>query len=108
MQAVICVVSRMEHPNLVTFLGYCHERNNKCLCFELMTSGSLEERLHGKLGNQVSRGLKSYGTVRKCKSTVVLGKSWKAELLLTHSDFVTASLTTGLYLRPAVKFNRNR
>jgi serine/threonine protein kinase len=53
MQAVICVLSRMEHPNLVTFLGYCHERNNKCLCFELMTNGSLEERLHGKLGNHV-------------------------------------------------------
>ncbi|GAQ83482.1 Protein kinase superfamily protein [Klebsormidium nitens] len=44
---VIAVLSRMEHPNLVTFLGFCYERNHKCLCYELMTNGSLEHRLHG-------------------------------------------------------------
>lgn len=42
------MLSRMEHPNLVTFLGFCYERNHKCLCYEVMTNGSLEHRLHGE------------------------------------------------------------
>jgi hypothetical protein len=42
-----------------------------------------------------SKAFESYGIFRKFKSTVVQRKSWKAKLLLTRSDFVAASLTTG-------------
>jgi serine/threonine protein kinase len=45
---VVEKLSRMEHPNLVLFLGFCFEKNNKYLCYELMSNGNLEDRLHGK------------------------------------------------------------
>lgn len=47
LQVAVEKLSRMEHPNLVLFLGFCIEKNSKFLCYELMPNGNLEDRLHG-------------------------------------------------------------
>jgi len=40
------VLSRIRHPHLVLLLGACPE--HRCLVYEYMTNGSLEDRLHCK------------------------------------------------------------
>ncbi|CAN4091108.1 unnamed protein product [Withania somnifera] len=46
------VVSRLEHENFVTLMGYCLEANNRILVYEFATMGTLHDVLHGRKGVQ--------------------------------------------------------
>ncbi|MCO5585734.1 hypothetical protein L7F22_039670 [Adiantum nelumboides] len=41
------ILSRAHHKNLVSLLGYCCEVNERCLIYEFMPKGTLDDRLHG-------------------------------------------------------------
>ncbi|XP_058067518.1 probable receptor-like protein kinase At1g80640 [Magnolia sinica] len=40
-------LNRIQHPNLVSLLGYCIHGQTRLLVYELMQNGSLETQLHG-------------------------------------------------------------
>eukprot|EP01102_Stenamoeba_stenopodia_P008031 TRINITY_DN2281_c0_g1_i1.p1 TRINITY_DN2281_c0_g1~~TRINITY_DN2281_c0_g1_i1.p1 ORF type:complete len:396 (-),score=78.36 TRINITY_DN2281_c0_g1_i1:134-1321(-) len=42
---VVSTASSCKHPNIVPLIGFCFERNERCLVYPLMKGGSLEERL---------------------------------------------------------------
>ncbi|KAM3391716.1 hypothetical protein ACQJBY_013050 [Aegilops geniculata] len=46
----IKVISRLRHRNLVQLLGWCHDREELLLVYELMPNRSLDIHLHGKQG----------------------------------------------------------
>ncbi|KAL2332278.1 hypothetical protein Fmac_019859 [Flemingia macrophylla] len=41
------MLSRLHHRNLVNLIGICHEKQTRCLVYELVPNGSLESHLHG-------------------------------------------------------------
>ncbi|XP_072986499.1 L-type lectin-domain containing receptor kinase IX.1-like [Typha latifolia] len=40
------IISRLRHRNLVQLVGWCHDRGNLLLVYELMPNGSLDSHLH--------------------------------------------------------------
>ncbi|KAJ0963844.1 hypothetical protein J5N97_028966 [Dioscorea zingiberensis] len=47
MEVLMLIVLR--HPNLVTLIGYCAEKEERLLVYEYMAKGSLENHLFGEL-----------------------------------------------------------
>ncbi|KAL2483104.1 Protein kinase superfamily protein [Forsythia ovata] len=45
MQAVVNLLGRLSHPNLIKLLGYCCEDNKLLLVYEFMQRGSLDNHL---------------------------------------------------------------
>ncbi|XP_059670467.1 probable receptor-like protein kinase At5g39030 [Cornus florida] len=39
----VATISRTSHVNVVTFLGFCYEKNKKALVYEFMSNGSLDK-----------------------------------------------------------------
>ncbi|KVH90257.1 Concanavalin A-like lectin/glucanase, subgroup, partial [Cynara cardunculus var. scolymus] len=46
-QTEIDILSKIQHPNIISLLGYCVHDETKLLVYELMQNGSLETQLHG-------------------------------------------------------------
>ena len=43
------LLSRVNHKNLVSLLGYCNESRELMLVYEHMSGGSLKDHLYGKI-----------------------------------------------------------
>lgn len=43
------ILSRLDHPNLVTLIGYCADGKHRFLVYEFMQKGNLQDHLSGKL-----------------------------------------------------------
>ncbi|XP_009764253.1 probable receptor-like protein kinase At1g80640 [Nicotiana sylvestris] len=41
------LLSQIQHPNIISLLGYCIHGDTRLLVYELMQNGSLESQLHG-------------------------------------------------------------
>ncbi|KAJ4836538.1 hypothetical protein Tsubulata_015160 [Turnera subulata] len=50
--AEVEVLSLLRHPNLVDLIGYCADGDQRLLVYELITDGSLEDRLHAGCGEK--------------------------------------------------------
>ncbi|KAG6415890.1 hypothetical protein SASPL_123309 [Salvia splendens] len=46
-QTEVELLSKIEHPNIITLLGYCIHGETRLLVYQLMHNGSLETQLHG-------------------------------------------------------------
>jgi hypothetical protein len=42
------MMSRLKHPNLLDFIGYCADKGERALVYPLMVNQSLFRRLHGE------------------------------------------------------------
>lgn len=42
------ILSRLDHPNLVSLIGYCADGKNRFLVYEYMQNGNLQDHLNGK------------------------------------------------------------
>ena len=43
----IDILSRLEHPNLVTLIGYCADGKHRFVVYEFMPKGNLQDILNG-------------------------------------------------------------
>lgn len=48
MQNEVDWLSKIQHQNVVSLLGYCVHGDTRFLVYEMMHNGSLESQLHGK------------------------------------------------------------
>lgn len=51
MQIEVKILSKMQHPNIISLLGYSTTGEASFIIYELMQHGSLETKLHGKTQN---------------------------------------------------------
>ena len=42
------IITSLNHKNLISLFGFCFEENKLLLVYDFLSSGSLEENLHGK------------------------------------------------------------
>lgn len=43
------ILSRLDHPNLVSLIGYCADGKHRFLVYEYMQNGNLQDHLNSKL-----------------------------------------------------------
>lgn len=91
------LLSQMQHPNIISLLGYCIHGETRLLVYEFMQSGSLESQLHGasrgsaltwhnriKIALDVARGLEYLH--EHCHPPVI-HRDLKSSNILLHSNF---------------------
>ncbi|KAF5759853.1 putative protein kinase RLK-Pelle-RLCK-X family [Helianthus annuus] len=96
-QTEIDLLSRIQHPNIITLLGYCVHDDTRLLVYELMHNGSLETQLHGpssgsnltwhcrmKIALDTARGLEYLH--ENCKPSVI-HRDLKSSNILLDSSF---------------------
>ena len=50
----IDILSRLDHPNLVTLIGYCADGKHRFVVYEFMPRGNLQDILNGMVTPQYS------------------------------------------------------
>jgi len=45
------ILSRLDHPNLVSLIGYCADGKQRFLVYEYMQNGNLQDHLNGKFAD---------------------------------------------------------
>ncbi|KAI3687687.1 hypothetical protein L1987_81388 [Smallanthus sonchifolius] len=96
-QTEIDILSKVQHPNIITLLGYCVHDETKLLVYELMQNGSLDTQLHGpscgsnltwhcrmKIALDTARGLEYLH--EHCKPSVI-HRDLKSSNILLDSRF---------------------
>lgn len=96
-QTEIDILSKIQHPNIISLLGYCVHDETKLLVYELMHNGSLETQLHGpssgsnlswhcrmKIALDTARGLEYLH--EHCKPSVI-HRDMKSSNILLDSKF---------------------
>nr|XP_043636686.1 probable receptor-like protein kinase At1g80640 [Erigeron canadensis] len=114
-------LSRVQHQNVVSLLGYCIHGDTRFLVYEMMPNGSLESQLHGpshgtglswqhrmKIALDIARGLEYLH--ERCtppvihrdlkSSNILLGSNFNAKL----SDFGLA-ITGGIHGKNNIKLS---
>lgn len=46
------ILSRLDHPNLVSLIGYCADGKQRFLVYEYMQKGNLQDHLNGWISTQ--------------------------------------------------------
>ncbi|PWA36466.1 Concanavalin A-like lectin/glucanase, subgroup [Artemisia annua] len=95
-QTEVDLLSKIQHPNIITLLGYCVHDETKLLVYELMHNGSLETQLHGpssgsnltwhgrmKIALDTARGLEYLH--ENCKPSVIHRDLKSSNILLDSS-----------------------
>lgn len=49
----IDILSRLDHPNLVTLIGYCADGKHRFVVYEFMPRGNLQDILNGDSKHQI-------------------------------------------------------
>lgn len=49
LQNEVDLLSKIQHPNIISLLGSCIHEETRLIVYELMPNGSLENQLHGKV-----------------------------------------------------------
>ncbi|KAK9080018.1 hypothetical protein SSX86_001693 [Deinandra increscens subsp. villosa] len=96
-QMEVDLLSKIQHPNIITLLGYCVHGDTRLLVYELMQNGSLETQLHGpssgsnltwhcrmKIALDTARGLEYLH--ENCKPSVI-HRDLKSSNILLDSSF---------------------
>ncbi|TMX05857.1 hypothetical protein EJD97_011735 [Solanum chilense] len=91
------LLSQMQHPNIISLLGYCIHSETRLLVYELMQNGSLETQLHGpsrgsaltwhrriKIALDVARGIEY---LHEQRHPTVIHRDLKSSNILLDSNF---------------------
>lgn len=96
-QTEVNILSKIQHPNIISLLGYCDHDESKLLVYELMQNGSLETQLHGpscgsnltwycrmKIALDIARGLEY---LHEHSKPSVIHRDLKSSNILLDSNF---------------------
>ncbi|KAG4924372.1 hypothetical protein JHK87_049912 [Glycine soja] len=67
------LLSRLDHPNLVSLIGYCADGKNRFLVYEYMHNGNLQDHLNGKSCTQNPHYVKIFLHPSSINQCVILG-----------------------------------
>uniref|UniRef100_A0A8R7R688 Protein kinase domain-containing protein n=1 Tax=Triticum urartu TaxID=4572 RepID=A0A8R7R688_TRIUA len=73
----IKVIRRLRHRNLVQLLGWCHDREELLLIYELMPNRSLEIHLHGKQGTFLTWPMRMKILLKLGSALLYLHEEWE-------------------------------
>ncbi|KAJ6775133.1 CALCIUM/CALMODULIN-REGULATED RECEPTOR-LIKE KINASE 2 [Salix purpurea] len=94
--AEIEIITTLHHKNIISLFGFCFEHNKLLLVYDLLSRGSLEENLHGEMGNalgwreryKVAVGVaEALDYLHNCCDQPVIHKDVKSSNILLSDDF---------------------
>ncbi|KAK1269181.1 L-type lectin-domain containing receptor kinase IX.2 [Acorus gramineus] len=88
--AEVKIISRLRHRNLVQLIGWCHDRGELLLVYELMPNGSLNSHLFGSKNPPIRWGTR-YKIARGVASSLLyLHEEW--EQCVVHRDIKSSNI----------------
>lgn len=85
--AEVLLLNKLQHPNLVSLIGYCHEKNQQCLVYELCRHGSLEDILFHSPSCPLDWELRVEVALQSARGLAFLHKN-----NVIHRDFKTSNV----------------
>ncbi|KAG6516968.1 hypothetical protein ZIOFF_020344 [Zingiber officinale] len=78
------IISQLRHRNLVQLVGWCHDRQELLLVYELVPNGSLNSYLHGGSAKTLEWGVRLRVTLGLASALLYLHEEW--EQCVVHRD----------------------
>ncbi|XP_072977454.1 probable serine/threonine-protein kinase PBL28 [Typha angustifolia] len=89
------ILSRLDHPNLVTLIGYCADGKNRFLVYEYMLKGNLQDLLNGISEVKMDWPLRLKIALGAARGLAYLHSSSAVGVPIVHRDFKSSNILLG-------------
>ncbi|KAJ8480626.1 hypothetical protein OPV22_024353 [Ensete ventricosum] len=96
------VLSRLEHPNLVTLIGYCADGKDRFLVYEYMPNGNLQDSLNGTRETKMDWALRLKAALGAARALAYLHSGSAAGTPVLHRDFKSTNILLNEYFEAKV------
>ncbi|WOK96392.1 hypothetical protein Cni_G05099 [Canna indica] len=86
------ILSRLEHPNLVTLIGYCADGKDRFLVYEYMPNGNLQDYLNGIREAKMDWPLRLKVALGAARALAYLHSSSAVGIPVVHRDFKSTNV----------------
>ncbi|EOA37412.1 hypothetical protein CARUB_v10011340mg [Capsella rubella] len=86
------ILSRLDHPNLVSLIGYCADGKNRFLVYEYMQNGNLQDHLNGIREAKISWPIRLRIALGAAKGLAYLHSSSSVGIPIVHRDFKSTNV----------------
>ncbi|PON98893.1 Mitogen-activated protein kinase kinase kinase [Trema orientale] len=86
------ILSRLDHPNLVSLIGYCADGKHRFLVYEYMKNGNLQDHLNGIGEAKMDWPIRLRVAVGAAKGLAYLHSSSAVGIPIVHRDFKSTNI----------------
>ncbi|GMY26170.1 probable serine/threonine-protein kinase PBL28 [Fagus crenata] len=86
------ILSRLDHPNLVSLIGYCADGKHRFLVYEYMLNGNLEDHLNGTGEAKMDWTRRLKVALGAAKGLAYLHSSSAVGIPIVHRDFKSTNV----------------
>ncbi|KAF8378319.1 hypothetical protein HHK36_029658 [Tetracentron sinense] len=86
------ILSRLEHPNLVSLIGYCADGKQRFLVYEFMRNGNLQDHLNGIKEAKMDWPLRLKVALGAARGLAYLHSSSAVGIPIVHRDFKSTNI----------------
>ncbi|CAL5396160.1 unnamed protein product [Camellia sinensis] len=86
------ILSRLDHPNLVSLIGYCADGKHRFLVYEYMHNGNLEDHLNGIGEVKIEWPLRLKVALAAARGLAYLHSGSAIGIPIVHRDFKSANI----------------
>ncbi|KAG5385571.1 hypothetical protein IGI04_037041 [Brassica rapa subsp. trilocularis] len=91
------ILSRLDHPNLVSLIGYCADGKHRFLVYEYMQNGNLQDHLNGLKEAKISWPIRLRIALGAAKGLAYLHSSSGVGIPIVHRDFKSTNVLLDTY-----------
>uniref|UniRef100_A0A1D1Y3G0 non-specific serine/threonine protein kinase n=1 Tax=Anthurium amnicola TaxID=1678845 RepID=A0A1D1Y3G0_9ARAE len=86
------ILSRLDHPNLVSLIGYCADGKHRFLVYEYMRNGNLQDHLNGISEVKMNWPLRLRVALGAARGLAYLHSSSAIGIPIVHRDFKSTNI----------------
>ncbi|GMP82909.1 hypothetical protein CsSME_00037019 [Camellia sinensis var. sinensis] len=86
------ILSRLDHPNLVSLIGYCADGKHRFLVYEYMHNGNLQDHLNGIGETKMDGPLRLKVAIGAARGLAYLHSSLAVGIPIVHRDFKSTNI----------------
>lgn len=86
------ILSRLDHPNLVSLIGYCADGKNRFLVYEYMHNGNLQDHLNGIGETKMDWPTRLKVALGAARGLAYLHSSSSVGIPIVHRDFKSTNV----------------
>ncbi|CAL5421393.1 unnamed protein product [Camellia sinensis] len=86
------ILSRLDHPNLVSLIGYCADGKHRFLVYEYMHNGNLQDHLNGIGETKMDWPLRLKVAIGAARGLAYLHSSLAVGIPIVHRDFKSTNI----------------
>ncbi|XP_056165739.1 probable serine/threonine-protein kinase PBL28 isoform X2 [Syzygium oleosum] len=86
------ILSRLDHPNLVSLIGYCADRKQRFLVYEYLPNGNLQDHLNGIGDSKMDWPSRLQVAIGAAKGLAYLHSGSAVGIPIIHRDFKSTNI----------------